>query len=100
MMGEAKRKAAAIQTGTVAGCGNCRFYLDDPMVKGGICRYNPPVPVMLGLKKNDSGEVYPEVGTCWPEVARGRWCGRHEPTVTVPLGEVDFSRLDLAEGSA
>lgn len=99
MMGEAKRKATAIKTGTVEGCGNCRFYLDDPMSKGGVCRRLPPVPVMLGLKNGPNG-VYPEVGTCWPEVMRDRWCGEYEATVGVALGEMDFSGLDLTEGSA
>lgn len=66
-MGDAKRRATAIKTGTVEGCGNCRFYLDDPMTKGGVCRRLPPVPVMLGLKNGPNG-VYPEVGNV---LARG-----------------------------
>jgi hypothetical protein len=97
-MGEARRKAAAIQTGTVDGCGNCRFYLDDPMCSGGICRRLPPVPVMLGLKNGPKGPE-PTIGTCWPEVMRDRWCGQHEPVEAVARG-ADFSAMDMTEGNA
>ena len=96
-MGEARRRAAAIDTGTVAGCGNCRFYLDDPAVPGGVCRRRPPIAVMLGMKQGHHGPE-PVVGTCWPEVTRDKWCGEYE--VAASMGMVDFSRLDVTEGAA
>jgi hypothetical protein len=97
-MGEARRKAVAIQTGTVAGCGNCRFYLADPGHTDGACRRMPPVPVMIGMRKGANGPE-PTIGTCWPETQRTQWCGEHEPVAAVGQ-TVDFSAMDLTEGSA
>lgn len=81
-------------------CGNCSAWeRTKPMSAQGMCRRNPPHPVLVGI--TESG--IPVVRYYWVETLDTFWCrdGYEPADVQVKPGapEVDISKLELG-GSA
>ena len=77
-------------------CGTCRFFRRAEIGQpGGVCRANPPTPVMAGMLKHPiTGELFPAVKTYWPEIPDTEWCGAY---LRKPFGKVDLEKLVPAE---
>lgn len=69
---------------TDEGCGTCRFWMS-PDQKGGICRRNPPTPILLGLapaspiaNPGKQQQGVPVTQAFFPQMSARGWCGEHQ----------------------
>ena len=68
-------------------CFNCRHYVANQKNRSGHCRRLPPIPIMIGLRKNPiSGNQTADIRNIWPTMPCDSWCG-------------EFSRLEILQGS-
>ena len=73
-------------------CGNCRCFRRHQVGEpNGVCRYNPPVPLIDGaLKHPITHIVTPKVNGYWAPTTDAEWCYQHVP------GEAALSHAPLA----
>lgn len=68
--------------GPISLCANCVFFegRPDPVTgktSGGICRRNPPTPIVL-YGQNALSQPTVNLQSHFPPVGAGEWCGEHE----------------------
>lgn len=65
-------------------CGSCLYFTSQAGVpgNGGVCRFSPPTPMIVGMQQTPAlvglpggGGVQPVLGSHFPPVRADQWCG-------------------------
>jgi hypothetical protein len=82
-------------------CSTCKHFLEVGAENEGLCRANPPVPILLGVTQNALGQPVPVVRSFFPPTKTDVTCGAHRLNANA-LADIDLSRLATVEtgGSA
>ena len=83
-----------------ASCGTCNAWLKQPGGKQGLCRANPPLPIMLGMKQQkaivglpNSGVAEPMIASVFPQMTDTGWCRAWEPST-----DMEAELFQVAQG--
>ena len=93
--------------GVKASCGTCSAYYAQGE-GGGVCRANPPVPLLMGVQRRQSrlsgmgapADMEATVESVFPGVAATGWCRGWEPSDEVRKEANGHARDAQAEGQA